>query len=72
MDELRYKIVLFWSEEDQAYVAEVPVLPRCSADGRTYEDALKAATVVLRESIEAAEEPGRPIPQPRSRKTAAK
>lgn len=72
MDELRYEIVLFWSEEDQAYIAEVPELPGCMADGTTYEGALKAAEVVIREWIETARDLGRPIPQPRRRKTAAK
>ena len=65
MDELRYEIVLFWSEEDQAYIAEVPELPGCMADGPTYEDALRAAEVVIREWIDTARELGRPIPQPR-------
>lgn len=72
MDELRYEIVLFWSEEDRAYVAEVPELPGCMADGTTYEDALQAAEVVIREWIETAKSLGRPIPQPRRHKTAAK
>jgi predicted RNase H-like HicB family nuclease len=71
MDELRYEIDLFWSEEDQAYIAEVPELPGCMADGPTYEAALKAAEVVIREWIQTAKELGRPIP-PRRRKTAAK
>ncbi len=72
MDELRYEIVLFWSEEDQAYIAEVPELPGCMADGPTYEDALKAAAVVVREWIDTAKELARPIPQPRRGRTAAK
>jgi predicted RNase H-like HicB family nuclease len=72
MDELRYEIVLFWSEEDQAYIAEVPELPGCMADGTTYEGALKAAEVVIREWIGTARDLGRPIPQPRRRNTAAK
>jgi predicted RNase H-like HicB family nuclease len=71
MDDLRYEIDLFWSEEDQAYIAEVPELPGCMADGPTYEAALKAAEVVIAEWIETAKELGRPIP-PRRRKTAAK
>ena len=45
MNELRYEIDLFWSEEDQAYIAEVPELPGCMADGPTYEAALKAVPV---------------------------
>ena len=72
MDELRYEIVLFWSEEDQAYIAEVPELPGCMADGPIYEDALQSAEVVIREWIDTAKELGRPIPQPRRGRTAAK
>ena len=72
MGELRYEIVLFWSEEDQAYIAEVPELPGCMADGPTYEDSLRAAEVVIREWIDTARELGRPIPQPRRGRTAAK
>jgi predicted RNase H-like HicB family nuclease len=71
MNELRYEIDLFWSEEDQAYIAEVPDLPGCMADGPTYEDALKAVEVVIQEWIATARELGRPIPKPRRRRTAA-
>ena len=53
-----------WSEEDQAYIAEVPELPGCMADGATYQEALANAEVVIREWIETAEELGRSIPQP--------
>jgi predicted RNase H-like HicB family nuclease len=72
MDELRYEIDLFWSEEDQAYIAEVPELPGCMADGPTYGAALQAAEVVIREWIETARELGRPIPQPKRGRTATK
>ena len=71
-DSLRYEIVLYWSEEDQAYIAEVPELPGCMADGPTYEAALKAAELVTHEWIETAKELGRPIPQPRRGRTAAR
>jgi predicted RNase H-like HicB family nuclease len=71
MSELRYEIDLFWSDEDQAYIAEVPDLAGCMADGPTYEDALKAVEIVIQEWIATAKELGRPIPQPRRRKTAA-
>ena len=72
MSDLRYEIVLFFSEEDQSYVAEVPELPGCMADGPTYETALQSAKVVIREWIETAKELGRPIPQPRRGRTATK
>lgn len=63
----RYEIILSWSEEDQAYVAEVPELPGCAADGRTYQEALANAEVVIGEWIETARELGRPIPEPKGR-----
>ncbi len=66
-DSVRYEIVLYWSKEDQAFVAEVPELPGCAADGATYQDALANAEVVIREWIETARELGRPIPEPRGR-----
>jgi predicted RNase H-like HicB family nuclease len=60
--DLRYRIILYWSEEDDAYIAEVPELPGCIADGVTYREALDNAQVVIREWIETARELGRPIP----------
>ncbi len=66
-DRVQYEIVLYWSKEDQAFIAEVPELPGCAADGATYQDALANVEVVIREWIETARELGRPIPQPRGR-----
>jgi predicted RNase H-like HicB family nuclease len=66
-NEPRYEIILYWSEDDQAFVAEVPELPGCVADGATYREALANAEVVVREWIETARELGRPIPEPRGR-----
>ena len=63
----RYEIIIYWSAEDQAYVAEVPELPGCAADGATYKQALANAEVIIREWIETARELGRPIPEPRGR-----
>lgn len=63
----RYEIILYWSHVDQAFIAEVPELPGCAADGATYQEALANAEVVIREWIETAQELGRPIPQPRGR-----
>ena len=67
LDSVRYEIVLYWSKEDQAFIAEVPELPGCAADGATYQDALANAEVVIREWIETARELGRSIPEPRGR-----
>ncbi|MEY3204608.1 MAG: hypothetical protein RLZZ21_939 [Planctomycetota bacterium] len=66
-DSPRYEIILYWSEQDQAVIAEVPELAGCAADGMTYEEALRNAEVVIREWIETAESLGRPIPSPRGR-----
>ena len=63
----KYEIIIYWSAEDQAYVAEVPELPGCAADGATYKQALSNAEAVIREWIETARELGRPIPEPRGR-----
>ena len=63
----KYEIIIYWSEEDHAFIAEVPELPGCAADGATYEEALGNVQVVIREWIETAEELGREIPQPRGR-----
>ena len=48
---MKYEIILFWSEEDNAYIAEVPELPGCMADGNSYEEALKNAEIVIEEWI---------------------
>jgi predicted RNase H-like HicB family nuclease len=64
---LRYEIILYWREEDQAFIAEVPELPGCAADGETYQEALQNIEVIMQEWIETAEELGRPIPEPKGR-----
>ncbi len=58
---LRYEISLYWSKEDQAFIAEVSELPGCAADGETYQEALQNVEVIMQEWIETAEELGRPI-----------
>ena len=63
----KYEIIIYWSAEDEAYIAEVPELPGCAADGATYKQALTNAEVVIREWIETARELGRAIPEPRGR-----
>ncbi|MBW2038254.1 MAG: type II toxin-antitoxin system HicB family antitoxin [Deltaproteobacteria bacterium] len=63
----KYEIIIFWSEEDNAFVAEVPELPGCMADGKTYQEALENAEQIIDEWIETAQEEGRPIPQPKGR-----
>ncbi len=63
----KYEIIIYWSDEGEAYVAEVPELPGCAADGETYAQALANAEVVIREWIATARELGRPIPEPKGR-----
>jgi predicted RNase H-like HicB family nuclease len=66
-DDYRYEIIMYWSEEDQAFIAEVPELPGCAADGTTYQEALANVQVIITEWIETAKELGRPIPKPKGR-----
>jgi predicted RNase H-like HicB family nuclease len=66
-DTIQYEIILYWSKEDEAVIAEVPELPGCAADGATYQEALANVEVVIREWIETARELGRSIPEPRGR-----
>ena len=64
---LKYEIIVYWSDDDEAFIAEVPELPGCAADGATYQDAIRNAEIIIDEWIETAKELGRPIPQPRGR-----
>jgi predicted RNase H-like HicB family nuclease len=63
----KYEVIIYWSKEDEAFVAEVPELPGCMADGASNAEALAAAEVVIREWIETAKSLGRPIPEARGR-----
>jgi predicted RNase H-like HicB family nuclease len=63
----RYEVIIYWSAEDGAFIAEVPELPGCAADGPTYEAALANVLVVIDEWIETAQQLGRSIPEPRGR-----
>jgi len=65
--ESKYEIIIFWSEEDNAFVAEVPELPGCMADGMTHQEALSNAEKIIQEWIETAKEQGRIVPEPRGR-----
>lgn len=63
----KYEVILYWSEADNAYIAEVPELAGCMADGETMMDALRNAETVIAEWIETAKELGREIPAPKGR-----
>ena len=66
-EQLRYEVIIYWSAEDSAFIAEVPELPGCAADGASYQDALANVEVIIREWIETAREEGRSIPEPKGR-----
>lgn len=60
----RYKMEVAWSDADQSFLARVPELPGCMADGSTYEEAVANAQVIIGHWIETAKELGREVPQP--------
>lgn len=63
----KYEVILYWSKKDNAYIAEVPELSGCMADGYTMKEALENAEIIISEWIETAEELGREIPEPRGK-----
>ena len=63
----KYEIIIYWSNEDGAFIAEIPELPGCAANGKTYQEAVANVEVIIREWIETAKELGRPIPSPKGR-----
>jgi predicted RNase H-like HicB family nuclease len=63
----KYEVIIYWSEADAAYIAEMPELPGCMADGPSMSEALAAVEQVAREWIETAQELGRAIPVPKGR-----
>ncbi len=63
----KYEIIIYWSADDNAFVAEVPELPGCMADGETYQQALYNAEVIIDEWLQTATAIGRSIPEPRGR-----
>lgn len=63
----KYEVIVWWSEKDQAYIAEVPELPGCMSDGGTYEETLRNIQLIISEWIETAKELGREIPEPKGK-----
>jgi predicted RNase H-like HicB family nuclease len=63
----KYEIILYWSDEDESFIAEVPELPGCIADGPTRQEAIANAEIIISEWLETARELGRPIPEPKGR-----
>lgn len=64
---MKYEVIIYWSAEDNAYIAEVPELSGCMADGQTYEKALENVEGIMNEWIEIARELGRTVPEPRGK-----
>jgi predicted RNase H-like HicB family nuclease len=64
---IKYELIIYWSEADQAFIVEVPELPGCMADGETYQEAVQNVEVVIQEWIDTARELGRSIPEPKGR-----
>jgi predicted RNase H-like HicB family nuclease len=64
---IKYEVILYWSAEDNAFIAEVPELPGCMADGSTYQEALTNVEQIAKEWIETARELGREIPEPKGK-----
>ncbi len=63
----KYEVIIYWSDEDKTFIAEVPELPGCAADGATKQAALKNVDTVIKEWIATAKELGRPVPEPKGR-----
>ena len=63
----KYEIIIYWSQEDKAFIAVVPELPGCTADGATYQEALSNVQIIIQEWIETAKELNREIPKPKGR-----
>ena len=64
---IKYEIIIYWSAEDNVYIAEVPELPGCMADGDSYKKALENAEIIIQEWMETARDLGRQIPEPRGK-----
>ena len=67
MNNIKYEMIIWWSDEDKSFIVEVPELPGCMADGPTYEEALNNAMIIIDEWIETASELGREIPEPKGK-----
>lgn len=63
----KYEIIIYWSDEDNSFIAEIPELPGCMADGKTYQEAISNAEIIINEWIETAKELGREIPRAKGR-----
>lgn len=64
---IKYELIIYWSDNDSAFIVEVPELAGCMADGKTYQEAVTNAEIIIQEWIETAKELGRSIPEPKGR-----
>jgi predicted RNase H-like HicB family nuclease len=64
---IKYELIIYWSNEDNCFIVEVPELAGCMADGKTYAEAVSNAEIIIQEWIETAQQLGREIPQPKGR-----
>ena len=64
---IKYEIIIYWSKQDDSFVVDVPELPGCMADGKTYQEAVANAEIIIQEWIDTAKDIGRPIPVPKGR-----
>ena len=64
---IKYEMIIYWSDEDNAFIVEVPELPGCLADGQTYQEAVANAETIIQEWIETAKDLGRSIPEPKGK-----
>lgn len=67
MNDTRYEMIIYWSDEEKSFIVEVPELPGCMADGPTYEDAVRNALLVIDEWVQIAQDIGREIPAPKGK-----
>jgi predicted RNase H-like HicB family nuclease len=67
MNKYKYEVIIYWSEEDSSYIAEVPELSGCKSDGKSYQEALSNIEIIIDEWIETATELGREIPKPKGK-----
>ena len=64
----KYEVIIYWNQEDEAFIAEVPELFGCAADGKTYREALTNVEIVIQEWIATARDLGRTVPTPKGRR----
>ncbi len=67
MNKYKYEIISYWSDEDNVFIAEVPELPGCMADGETYQEVIQNIEIIMQEWIDVAKELGRKIPEPKGK-----